>query len=135
MEDCRSQAIGGLAAGIELWELAVIPMLLNNSGTWTKRTLFAIRNKMVDIPNNFSKKGLKEKCFCGEIGEMEHLYECEMLGNNSEISYEKIYSNNVKDQIEVFRRMEKNLEKRKIIKELEIPGDPISDLLHASSFG
>ena len=57
------------------------------------------------------------------------------FGNNSDISYDKIYSNNVKDQIEVFRRMEKNLEKRKIIKELEIPGDPISDLLHASSFG
>ena len=78
-----------------------------------KRTLFAIRNKMVDIPNNFSNKELKENCFCGENEEMEHLYECEMLGNNSEISYDKIYSNNVKDQIEVFRRMEKNLEKRK----------------------
>ena len=64
-----------------------------------KRTLFAIRNKMVDIPNNFSNKELKEKCFCGEIEEMEHLYECEILGNNSEISYDKIYSNNVKDQI------------------------------------
>ena len=90
---------------------------------------------MVDIPSNFPKGSEKEKCFCGEIGEMEHLYECEMLGNNSEISYDKIYSNNVKDQIEVFRRMEKNLEKRKIIKELEIPCDLICDPLHASSFG
>ena len=77
-----------------------------------KRTLFALRNKMVDIPNSFSNKELKEKCFCGEIEEMEHLYECEILGNNSEIPYDKIYSNNVKDQIEVFRRMEKKNDER-----------------------
>ena len=55
MEDCRSQAIGGLAAGIELWELAAIPMLLNNSGTWTKisddliNKLNGYQNKMIQM--------------------------------------------------------------------------------------
>ena len=55
IEDCRSQAIGGLAAGIELWELAVIPMLLNNSGTWTKisddliKKLNGYQNKMLQM--------------------------------------------------------------------------------------
>ena len=27
-------AVGGLSAGIEIWELAYIPCLLNNSETW-----------------------------------------------------------------------------------------------------
>ena len=26
--------IGGLSAGIDIWEMAVIPMLLNNAETW-----------------------------------------------------------------------------------------------------
>ena len=34
LEDCRSQVSGGLSAGIDIWEMAVIPMLLNNADTW-----------------------------------------------------------------------------------------------------
>ena len=34
IEDCRSEICGGLKAGIDIWELAVIPKLLFNSGTW-----------------------------------------------------------------------------------------------------
>ena len=34
IEDCRSQVSGGLAAGIDIWEMAVLPMLLNNSECW-----------------------------------------------------------------------------------------------------
>ena len=33
IKDSRSQAVGGLAAGVELWEVTVIPMILNKSGT------------------------------------------------------------------------------------------------------
>ena len=34
IEDCRSEICGGLKAGIDIWELAVLPKLLFNSGTW-----------------------------------------------------------------------------------------------------
>ena len=42
------------------------------------------------------------------------------------ISYEKIYTGDITEQTEVFRRMEKCLEKRKNIKDLEneLPCDP-----------
>ena len=35
LEDCRSNSLGGVMLGIELWELAIIPYLLYNSETWT----------------------------------------------------------------------------------------------------
>ena len=34
IEDCRTHHIGGLLTGVQLWELAILPMLLNNAGTW-----------------------------------------------------------------------------------------------------
>ena len=34
IEDCRSQVCGGLAAGLDIWEAAVLPMLLYNADTW-----------------------------------------------------------------------------------------------------
>ena len=34
IEDCRSQVCGGLTAGLEIWEMAVSPMLLNTAETW-----------------------------------------------------------------------------------------------------
>ena len=35
LEDCRLQTIGGSLAGLEIWELALIPAFLNNAETWT----------------------------------------------------------------------------------------------------
>ena len=34
IEDCRVNAVGGLLAGLELWEMAILPSLLNNCQTW-----------------------------------------------------------------------------------------------------
>ena len=34
VEDCRSHTVGGISAGLDLWEIAVIPMTLYNSETW-----------------------------------------------------------------------------------------------------
>jgi hypothetical protein len=36
IEDFRSQCIGGTMGALDLWELSVLPMLLNNSSTWTQ---------------------------------------------------------------------------------------------------
>ena len=34
IEDCRAHSVGGIMAGIEIWEVSVIPFLLFNSGVW-----------------------------------------------------------------------------------------------------
>ena len=34
IEDCRVDTLGGIMTGIDIWEMAVIPMMINNSGTW-----------------------------------------------------------------------------------------------------
>ena len=34
LEDCRINVVGGLSAGIDIWELSVLPFLLNNSDVW-----------------------------------------------------------------------------------------------------
>ena len=34
VEDCRSRCLGGLAVGLEIFEVAYIPALLNNAQTW-----------------------------------------------------------------------------------------------------
>ena len=93
-----------------------------------RRKLFSMRNKMVTIPNNFPKSEIKEKCSCGEIEDMKHIYECEQLSTDSidkSLQYEKIYNGNISDQIKVFRKMEINLEKREDMKKLETPCDPV----------
>ena len=35
VDDYRSQCIGGFMVAIDLWELAILPSLINNAGTWT----------------------------------------------------------------------------------------------------
>ena len=34
IDDCRSGIVGGIAAGLDLWEMAVMPMALYNAETW-----------------------------------------------------------------------------------------------------
>ena len=36
LEDLRMQSIGGLKCGLDIWELALIPSLTKNCGTWTQ---------------------------------------------------------------------------------------------------
>ena len=87
-----------------------------------------MRNKMVNIPNNFPKTDIKEMFSCGEIEDMQHIYECEQFNTTSldhDLQYEKIYNGNISDQIKVFRKMEKNLERREDMRKHETPCDPV----------
>ena len=34
IDDCRVNTVGGLVAGIDIWELAILPSLMNNCQTW-----------------------------------------------------------------------------------------------------
>ena len=38
IEDYRINTVGGILTGKELWDLAVIPVMLTNAGTWTEIT-------------------------------------------------------------------------------------------------
>ena len=35
VDDCRSHVTGGIMTGLDIWEMAVIPFLLNNCDSWT----------------------------------------------------------------------------------------------------
>ena len=52
IEDLRFQMIGGLKCGIDIWELAMIPSLLNNSGTWVQTSKQSI-DKLNKLQNIF----------------------------------------------------------------------------------
>ena len=34
VDDCRLQIVGGALAGLEIWEIALIPSILTNAETW-----------------------------------------------------------------------------------------------------
>ena len=89
-----------------------------------KRCLFEIRNRMSKIPINFGNK--EAKCICGEEESMSHVYSCKFINKaKPSINYNEIYNGNLNTQIEIFRRMEWNLEKREQIKnEQKHPCDP-----------
>ena len=49
----------------------------NNSLTIEEKCeIFAIRNRMINIPFNFSSKS-EYKCECGKFEDMQHIYMCE----------------------------------------------------------
>ena len=52
IEDCRINCVGGLSSGLHVWEIAVIPFLINNSETWVEMNKDAI-DKIEDIQNQF----------------------------------------------------------------------------------
>jgi hypothetical protein len=86
----------------------------NNLTIINKRRIFLIRNRMLDIPSNFSSsnKNKEFNCFCGNYNDMKHIYECQLL-NVEEPSekYEQIFEGNIEQQIIVFRRFDNNFEK------------------------
>ena len=47
IEDCRSGVLGAISVGLEIWELGILPFLLNNADTWIdigKSTLKELNN-------------------------------------------------------------------------------------------
>jgi hypothetical protein len=80
----------------------------------SKRQLFSIRNRMVNISSNFSSKQKnKSLCFCGNYENMKHIYECKYWNMEEPVAnYEQIYTGTMNQQIDVFTRFEKNWKKR-----------------------
>ena len=102
-----------------------------------KQTMFKIRNRMVEIGNNFGKK---EDCFCGVKETMSHIYTCEFLNDEkSDNAYENIHTGNLSEQIEVFKRFEINIKRRNQIRLIrdeqnETPCDQSNDPLDCKQY-
>ena len=94
-----------------------------------KQKMFGIKNRMVNISANFPKPNIEYKCFCGQKEDMKHVYNCELLneGRQPNIEYERIFTGNISEQIEVFRIFEQNMERRETMKENKIEQQPPCD--------
>ena len=93
--------------------------------TEEKRSLFAVRNRMVNIGNNFGKIEICEKCKMNE--DMEHIYNCKYLNKQqNKISFKKIYNGNLDEQSRILRIFERNMNERTKIKTKlqNYPSDP-----------
>ena len=100
-------------------EMSEFLLPFNNKLTISEKCeLFAVRNRMIDIPSNFSSN-CEAKCECGVIENMKHIYECKILNMNKKttIPYENVYNGNLQQQIEVYRRFKENLIRREQLKE------------------
>ena len=80
-----------------------------------QRNIFAIRNRMVMIPSNFSSNNNEEHCPCGILENMKHVYECEFWNDelkSNETPFEEIFKDNIENQIKVSKKFYKHLQKR-----------------------
>jgi hypothetical protein len=93
-----------------------------------KCDLFALKNRMVNIPINFPKSDKQTMCICGQNEEdMQHIYDCEILNNEKQerIPYDKTFNGNLNQQIEIFKIFKQNLENRyTIMSKNNLPCDP-----------
>ena len=111
---------------IQYSELRMSEYLLPNNEDLSienKQKTFSIRNKMVNIPANFSSRKTEYKCWCGNNEDMKHIYLCKMLNLEEPepgLEYEQIYSNNIKKIREINKRFQQNMKKRQELKETEI---------------
>ena len=60
MEDFRMQKIGGLLGGIDRWEVAIIPSLLNNAETWVEINETCLQ-LLEELQNSFIRKLFRTK--------------------------------------------------------------------------
>ena len=80
-----------------------------------QRNIFAIRNRMVEIPNNFKNNKEEHKCVCGKNETTEHIYNCEQLNSDDQyknINFEEIFKDNIEKQVEIRRIYFENLQSR-----------------------
>ena len=83
-----------------------------------KQGMFAVKNRMKNIPANFPKPNVENLCPCGKREDMIHIYYCELLnrGKQPELDYGKLYSGTILEQNRIFRYFESNFERRENLK-------------------
>ena len=112
---------GSKGCEIQYKEIKTADYLLPNTALniEDQRTIFAIRNRMINIPSNFISKNKNDiKCVCNNIEEMKHIYECQYLNEEKpDIQYEAIFNGTIYEQKKVLRRFKRNIETRQRLKE------------------
>jgi hypothetical protein len=78
-----------------------------------KQGMFAVKNRMKNIPANFPKPNFEYLCQCGKKEDMVYIYYCELLnrGKQPELEYGKLYSGTILEQNRIFRYFESNFER------------------------
>ena len=87
-----------------------------------KCEIFAMRNKMVKIPANYSAREVKHKCIiCNNEENMEHEYTCKLLNSEEPLTeYNQIYKDNMDLIIDAYRRFVDNMDKKNWVKNIYI---------------
>ena len=95
-----------------------------------KQFVFALRNRMVNIPHNIGNS--EHECICGEIEDQKHLYNCELLSENKEqkCEYDNIFNGNNTQLREIMQIFRENMDERE---KLNLPCDP--DVIRCNSNG
>lgn len=74
----------------------------------SKKMMFAIRNRMINISENFPSNKNKIQIFCQagctELETMKHIYFCKILNDSDckKIPYNKIFNGNLTEKISIF---------------------------------
>ena len=63
LEDLTMQIIGGIRGSIDIWELAILPMLLNNCDTWVNINE-ELENKLENLQELFFRTILQVPISC-----------------------------------------------------------------------
>ena len=115
-------------------EMADYLLPFNNTLTINEKCeLFAVRNKMINIPSNFSSNS-EIKCRCGQIETMTHIYECDILNKKEKmtVAHEMIYNGNLRQQLDVYKKFKQNMDKREQLKD-ETISNPCDSLVRCIS--
>ena len=109
---------GSKGQEITYTELKMAEYLMPNNVKITieeQRNIFAIRNRMVRIPSNFTSNKYEEHCPCEQIENMKHINECELWNDElqtNETPFEVIFNNNIEEQIQMSKKFYRHLQKR-----------------------
>ena len=75
-----------------------------------KQRMFALKNRMIEISENFPGKNMGSERHYGSEDSILHIYNCDLLnqGSPSNIKYENIFNGDIKDQVNVLNKFEEN---------------------------
>ena len=119
-------------------QMAEYLMPFSKLSVMQKQNMFAIRNRMLEISENFPLKGIEENCVenCSEKLTIIHLYKCEILSDYKPVTseYQEIFNGSLKEQISILTRIEENIKKKEYLEQLRVneklnpPCDPCDPL-------
>ena len=101
-----------------------------------QRNIFAIRNRMIILSDNFKNTDI---CQCGQIENIEHVYNCEQWNNDNKTEstkFEEIFEENISKQVIISKKLFDNLEKRNqknSISHVILSCDPLLSVVESSN--